>query len=356
MSEREIEDRLHRMGEGEATEPGEPTPFAAVREVMERRRRNRLVGVTAAVSMVVAVPLGWAAINGVVGGEPETPPATSVEGPDCPDVIPRRDGNALVTVPGGGNAAEPGELVPDGEPVGIEVCQYRTQHLADDVESPLQGSKTLEGDPAVVADLRDVAPNHGLRRSVCDIDGAVTPYLVRIDYEEGSAWVAATDDETCGYGRTDSTNGSEEFDHVGAQMAEAYEVGAWPGLQGTGCDDPLALRAELRTRMVPEEEPTSVHVCSPIGPDEGTSVDDVSGVVDALRSAADEGKTTALSDPMESLRCPPNAQVLITEVHLRYETGPDVEVTVAPACTPQVSTGGGGADLTPELEEALDLD
>ncbi|WP_068325700.1 hypothetical protein [Janibacter terrae] len=353
MSEHELEEQLHRWGEGGSAHRDEPVSFAGVRARVQRRRRQRLVGVAAAAAVAVAVPLGWAAVAGTGGAS--TAPATELDRPACPQKAPQRRGGGLGAPTS--SKVDPGALVPDGEVVAVTVCRYDKVRFGRQTTSALEGTRTLDHDlDALVADLREVASLEDVQRGGCLIGSASTPYLARLDYPDGHAWIAAGEDNTCGYAFRDTTNGVEVFDHVGHELAQAYRDRAWPGLRGSACEAPTALRRGQADQLVPGD-PVEATVCWSVGQDERhEEIDDVDALVEALRAAPVRATHDSKGRPISAWNGSCGFGGDERQLLLRYDSGPDHMVWVRPRCRTQLNSDSLRAQLTPELATILGVD
>ncbi|HIZ99408.1 MAG TPA: hypothetical protein H9805_12630 [Candidatus Janibacter merdipullorum] len=176
--------------------------------------------------LVVAAALVWAAVGWQSGGVSESPPTHAVRS-ECPDEMPT--GDTGVTVPEGAASDDRAHLVPDGTPVGIQVCGYATDEGADSSPGRLIGSTDLAGDlDRVVARLREVPPMRGMTQASCAMRSPRTPYLLVVDYGESSAWIAAEYTPDCDYASRYTTNGTHRFERIGEELNEAYAEGRWP--------------------------------------------------------------------------------------------------------------------------------
>lgn len=191
---------------------------------MGARARWVVVGLV----LVLAAALAWTAVSWVTSGtqEAEAPP-THVARSECPEEMPTDDTG--ITVPGDGARADRGHLVPDGTPVGIAVCRYSTDEVADGGPQVLVGRKELAGDLDRALDrLREVPPARGMTQASCAMRSPRTPYLIVVDYGGTSAWVAAEYTKECDYASRYSTNGAHRFERIGEELHAAYAEGRWP--------------------------------------------------------------------------------------------------------------------------------
>lgn len=188
---------------------------------MGARARWVMVGLV----LLLVVALGWVAVSWVTGGtsELESSP-TPAERSECPDEMTTTESG--ITVPKGGTA-DPGRLVPDGSPVAVTVCRYAADDPSGPGALPLEGGQELSGDlDRVVEQLREVPLRS--EQSSCMMRSPRTPYLLVIDYEQTSAWVASEYTGQCDYASRYTTNGEEAYEAVGEEMREAYSGGRWP--------------------------------------------------------------------------------------------------------------------------------
>lgn len=348
MSE-DLQRELAGLGEG-----GDPrgVEMGAVERRVGERRRRRGAAVAGVLACVVAVPLGWAAVEGATTRR-SVDPATTGSVVVCPASVAAEPG---VPAPPESLDLE-GRLAPDAVPDVVTLCRYELARGGGSRD--LVGSRRItDGVDRIGADLSEVAHQGSGERVRCMIDAETTPYLLRLDFPTGAVWIAAEADETCGYEGTSTSNGEGRFDHVGNDLADAYEAGRWTGLDTRRCADAMVQRRGATTGLVPAGV-TSARVCSLISSGtyttrsiEGDALDEL---VQALSAAPlvpiDQGR-----DASRATRCSPGGSVPATrQVVLRYDHGPAVVVSVYPGCDPQLITGSRRADLTPELRELLDM-
>ena len=177
------------------------------------------------VVLLLLAALGWVAVSWTSGGTSElesspTPPERS----ECPDEMTTTESG--VTVPRGGTA-DPGRLVPDGSPVAVTVCRYATDDPSGSEALPLEGDQELSGDVERVVDQLREVPLRSEQTS-CMMRSPRTPYLLVVDYEETSAWIASEYTDECDYASRYTTNGEAVYEPVGEELHEAYSSGRWP--------------------------------------------------------------------------------------------------------------------------------
>ncbi|WP_201467535.1 hypothetical protein [Janibacter melonis] len=347
MSE-DLQRELAGLGEG-----GDPrgVEMGAVERRVGERRRRRAAAVAGVLACVVAVPLGWAAVGGTGSGTAVAPATRSAA--SCP---PSLTSGWSVPAPPKTLDLE-GRLAPRAAPQSVTICRYEPSTEADSRE--LVGERSVQdGRDRVGPDLAEVTPRAREDRFSCMMLSTRTPYVVRLDYPQGAVWVAADADDSCAYEDTETSNGEGRFDHVGNDLAAAYEAGRWVGLGPQRCADATVQRRGAAARLVPPGV-ESATICSltSAGTYETRSV--VEGSVDDLvraLSAAPLVRASQEFDTGRAMRCSPGGSVPATrQVVLRYDHGPAVVVSVYPGCDPQLITGSRRAGLTPELRELLDL-
>ena len=133
-------------------------------------------------------------------------------------------------VPAPPTTETPGSLVPDADPVSAVVCRYE----------PIPGSTATSG-ATTAALVGEVALGSGLDRVRLDLaasrpaagspptcpatGGPRVPYLLRLDYADGSLWVSSVQDPgSC------AASGNGVFvtgTHLGGVLARSYDAAAW---------------------------------------------------------------------------------------------------------------------------------
>lgn len=132
-------------------------------------------------------------------------------------------------VPAPPTTETPGRLAPDADPVTAVVCRYE----------PIAGRTPTSG-AAPAALVGEVALGSGLDRvrldlaasrpaagppPTCPATGPRVPYLLRLDYADGSLWVSSVQDPgSC------AASGNGVFvtgTHLGGVLARSYDAAAW---------------------------------------------------------------------------------------------------------------------------------
>jgi hypothetical protein len=297
---------------------------------------------------------GTAGGAGVPGG-----PADGAAGAAAPEPCPERVEPAdPPAVPHPPSADTGGRLVPDAVPTAAVLCRYAPgSNLPAERGTPgapgtpatpepgtLVGERPLTGGlDRVPHDLLLPRALPGQTRPCTLIGGAVTPYLLRLDYPDGQVWVAtAQDPNSC----RDAGNGElVTKEPLGDRFAASYDAGAWTGpvrRGGSPCEADATGRAGQEGALVPGE-PTALDVC----------------VGDATRAAGQDllrEVRAVLADPVAV----PSQGSCTGEVRgwyellFRYDSGPPVLVRFLPGCEPDVDNGSLQAQLDPDSARRLE--
>lgn len=138
--------------------------------------------------------------------------------------------SATPWVPAPPTTETPGRLVPDADPVTAVVCRY--QPLASGTPTSGAGPAALVGEVPLASgldrvrlDLAASPPAAGPPPTCPAAGGPRVPYLLRLDYADGSLWVSSVQDPgSC------AASGNGVFvtgTHLGGVLARSYDAAAW---------------------------------------------------------------------------------------------------------------------------------
>ena len=133
-------------------------------------------------------------------------------------------------VPAPPTTETPGVLVPDADPVTAVVCRY--EPLAGGTPTSGAGPAALVGEVSLASgldrvrlDLAASPPAAGPPPTCPATGGPRVPYLLRLDYADGSLWVSSVQDPgSC------AASGNGVFvtgTHLGGVLARSYDLAAW---------------------------------------------------------------------------------------------------------------------------------
>lgn len=359
------------MTDRQEESPRRPPPPGLLEAVVTegRRRRVRAASAGAAIAvLLVAIPLvGLRALpqsaDRVVSGDavpsaaaspsaaPSPPPAAP-----CPPVLATaRDERSLPA------SSHPGldlALVPAEPPLAATVCRYGDaqntgfgQSSGPPDEVALEGSRSLRAGLEGIPD--DLAVPSGTAIGPCTLmGGPVIPYLLHLQYEDGTVWVRTSSDlNRCAL----VTNGAFTSPvYVAGQVEASYEAQAWVAApERAGGPDPGECRpsrigrAGQEVSLVPSGWEALV-LCRQQGAEQVARVipdrpaREIAALLDALPGRP-EGGFSASCDGRQPVEGDNGDQLFL---HWSYPQGRDVMVIPFFGCDPSFSNGSLAAQAT----------
>ena len=132
-------------------------------------------------------------------------------------------------VPAPPTTETPGSLVPDADPVTAVICRY--EPIAGMTPTSGAAPAALVGEVSLASGLDRVrldlaaSPLAAGPPPTCPATGPRVPYLLRLDYADGSLWVSSVQDPgSC------AASGNGVFvtsAHLGGVLASSYDAAAW---------------------------------------------------------------------------------------------------------------------------------
>ncbi|MDQ1292789.1 MAG: hypothetical protein QG608_669 [Actinomycetota bacterium] len=332
--------------------PDLPQPRDRFEQICRRvRRRQYRQGLSAGFAGVAAVALLVPAVSHLMtGDDPDAAVAASAP-PSCPAKLPGQ------VPPGSGSVPHSDRLVPVQAPAAAVLCSYKgAADSQAETGTALSGSRQLTGSLEQVAqDLAWLPRKQSDETKMCTMmAGPSTSYLLGLTYPDGVVWVSTVDDPN---GCADTTNGTfASPSGTGALAKAAFASGGWSASPGPddGCDAGLSTgRLGQELAMVPDE-PSGLWICDSDAPGDGARRE----IKDRTRIAQLAKALNGLPASTRPAQCeaasPTREAASARRLRFDYEKGPDLQVTIDPACRPQIDNGARRATLTEQVQNLVE--
>jgi hypothetical protein len=322
------------------------------------RSRRRMLLPFLAAAVVVAVSIALAvAVSGGGGGQRLVSGTATMS---CPTTYRLDLPHGQSWVPAQSKVSGVADrLVPTTAPTDAKICSYAGGPLTytGTGNNRLVTGVGLTGRRSVTAGLSEIPATLSLLPAysvepLCD--GAVTPanyYLLALRYPSGVLWVSAPALGDC----EGSSNGSfRSRVSITDLTASAFASGRWPGPAAqhfqegkAACSGSVGRLGDTGPHLFPEGV-SNVWICPPhrtgmkprlLSPEESAPL---LRQLLALKAHVGNG-----------CEQPSGASTLGYDLALDYPTGPSVTLSIVPACTPDITSGGAGAHAPSSLIQLI---